>query len=255
MPNFIRKPMWQIWHRLLLRFDKDSNVYFMNYGYENGTPVKLNKEDEDDRYCIQLYDHVVESIDLKKLDVLEVGSGRGGGASYITRYKQPNSYTAMDICKGTIEFCNGYYNVPGLKFVKGEAEKQPFKDSSFDAVVNVESARCYGNISTFFKEVHRVLRPEGKFLFADMVDHGEVEEIKEKLAATGFKIVSSTEITKNVVKALEVDNERREKMIEKKAPKALQSSFKEFAGVKGSPRFDSFSNGTYQYYSFVLQKN
>ena len=37
--------------------------------------------------------------------------------------------------------------------------------------------------------------------------------------------------------------------------KDLQKSFGEFAGTKGTSRFDSFSNGKYEYWSFVLTKN
>lgn len=32
-PAALRRPMWRIWHNLLIRFDKDSSVNFMNYGY------------------------------------------------------------------------------------------------------------------------------------------------------------------------------------------------------------------------------
>ena len=48
-PTSVRKPMWQIWHRLLNHFVKDSTVNFMNYGYEslNGhVPINLENEDE-----------------------------------------------------------------------------------------------------------------------------------------------------------------------------------------------------------------
>ena len=34
-----------------------------------------------DRLCIQLYLRAIDGTDLTDLDVLEVGSGRGGGAS------------------------------------------------------------------------------------------------------------------------------------------------------------------------------
>jgi ubiquinone/menaquinone biosynthesis C-methylase UbiE len=45
--------------------------------------------------------------------------------------------------------------------VHGDAENLPFPQVSFDAVINVESAHCYGSIERFLAEVHRVLRPGG----------------------------------------------------------------------------------------------
>ena len=164
LPRIMRKPLWQVWHKLLIRYDRQVSVNFMNYGYNslNGEERPfLHHEDEINRYCIQLYDRVVRENDLKDKDILEVGSGRGGGASYIARYYSPKTYTGLDISAGIIQFCNTYYNTSGLSFSKGSAENQPFGNEVFDIVINVESARCYGNLNTFFREVSRVLKPGG----------------------------------------------------------------------------------------------
>jgi len=249
--------MWRIWHNLLIRFDKDKTVNFMNYGYAglNGDkPIELKSEDEKNRYCIQLYDHVVSNKILENKQVVEVGSGRGGGAHYISRYYKPLTYTGIDISSSVIRFCNRFYKVPGLSFLEGRAEKLPVESNSCDAVVNVESARCYASIDAFFKEVHRVLRMDGHFLFADMIEKEEVADIREKLKLCGFEINRETDITKNVAKGLELDNERRASLIEKRIPGMLQKLFSNFAGTKGTRRFESFSNGKFEYWSFDLRK-
>ena len=257
LPRVIRRPMWQVWHKLMIRFDKDISVHFMNYGYDDPLQkdlVRLEKSDEPNRYCIQLYDHVVRKAAIAGKDVLEVGSGRGGGASYITRYFKPKSYTGLDISGSIIDFCNQYYNVPGLSFVRGIAEDQPFHDQSFDVVINVESARCYSSLTTFFNEVHRVLRPGGVFLFADMMDPSESGSIRDQLAGSGFQLIQETNITRNVAHALDKDTQRRETLIEQKIPGFLKKSFAQFAGTKGTERYDSFSNGKFVYMSYMLAK-
>ena len=257
LPRTIRKPLWQIWHKVMIKYDKDVTANFMNYGYQsfNGDPfLELQEKDENDRYCIQLYDHVVNRADLLDKDVLEVGSGRGGGASYISRYYKTRSYIGLDIASSTIDFCNGYYNTDGLSFIKGVAENLPFEPESFDAVVNVESARCYTSLEVFFNGVHRVLRKDGKFLFADLARPKDVEDVKRKLSACGFRTIHETEITPNVVEALNRDTHRRETLIRNKVPGFLIGSFNTFAGTKGSHRYKEFTNGTYQYWSFVLEK-
>jgi len=53
-----------------------------------------------------------------------------------------------------------------LQFVVGDALALPFPKSSFDVVVNIESAHCYGDTAGFLREVSRVLRPGGSFCFA-----------------------------------------------------------------------------------------
>ena len=257
LPRPIRRPLWQLWHRVMIRYDKDITANFMNYGYQslNGEPfLELRQEDENDRYCIQLYDHVVHHADLKGKDVLEVGSGRGGGASYLSRYYHPRSYTGLDISGSIIDFCNSYYDVENLSFKKGIAENLPFDPESFDTVVNVESARCYNSLKSFFQQVYRVLRKDGRFLFADMIRPREVEDMKQKLQEYGFRILRETEITPNVVEALDRDDQRRKTLIRKKVPGFLISSFDTFAGTKGSERYNSFTNGTYAYWSFILEK-
>ena len=257
LPSLIRKPLWQVWHSLLIRFDKEGEVNFMNYGYNglNGEQKTfLYEEDEINRYCIQLYDRVVRKNDLKEKDVLEVGSGRGGGASYIARYHGPNSYTGLDISAGLINFCNRYYKIPGLTFNRGEAENQPFKESAFDVVINVESARCYGNLNVFFREVNRVLKPAGRFLLADMMKKDEVIKMDERLQQEGFHIETRANITENVINALGKDSRRRENLITTLVPSYLRSAFNQFAGTKGTGRYDSFVNGKYEYWIYTLTK-
>jgi ubiquinone/menaquinone biosynthesis C-methylase UbiE len=242
----------------MIRFDKDISANFMNYGYAglNGDPpIFLEPQDEINRYCIQLYDHVVNPVDLKNKKVIEVGSGRGGGADYIARYYKPEKYMAVDISSSVINFCNRFYQVPGLSFVEGRAEKLPVNGETFDVLVNVESARCYSDIEAFFKEVYRVLHDDGHFLFADMIEKEEINTLRKSLEKCGFTIRKETNITPNVAEGLALDTLRREKLIRKKIPGFLQNAFAEFAGTKGTNRFNSFTNGKFEYWSFVLAKN
>lgn len=259
MPRAIRKPMWRFWHNLMNKFDKDKTNLFMNYGYasQNGQfkHLDLKPHDEPDRYFIQLYDHVTRNHNLENASVLEVGSGRGGGASFLTRYKRPKEYIGLDISQSTIDLCNKHHNVEGLNFVKGEAENLPFDDSSFDAVVNVESARAYENIPKFFGEVYRVLKQDGKFLFADMIKPHDVEGIRKMLADTGFAIEEETDIRENVVHALQKNTERNKSAINKSINKYMRGAFYEFAGVEGSNRYYEFYNAKMHYRSFTLRKN
>lgn len=256
-PSFIRKPMWKIWHNLISKVDKNNDVTFMNYGYSslNGEiPLHLEEKDEINRVCINLYHKVASQIDLTGKHVLEVGSGRGGGASYIKRYLKPETYTAVDISKNVIEFCTKVHQVPGLTFKKGIAEDLEFEDQKFDAVINVESARCYADINAFFSEVNRVLVPKGHFLFADMIKDGESDIVEGELTESGFEILERKNITANVVKALDQDHERRDNLINSLIPKAMRGGFLEFAGAKGTQRYNSFATGEMQYWVYMLQK-
>ncbi|RKX76969.1 MAG: class I SAM-dependent methyltransferase [Spirochaetes bacterium] len=258
LPRWIRKPLWKAWHKYLAKKDKHALTIFMNYGYAGlngeGKTVDLADGDEPNRFSIQLYHHVASGTELKGRDVLEVGCGRGGGASYIMGYFAPNLYVGLDQSKSGTAFCNRYFKMSGLSFVRGYAENLPFKEGSFDCVINIESSRCYGDMNAFLSGVWKVLRPGGNFLLADLRTGEGKEELKAQLQAAGFKTLKEEKITQNVIRSLELDDARRKKLIEENVPGYLKNSFWEWAGVRGSDRYYSFINGDMDYWNFILQK-
>jgi ubiquinone/menaquinone biosynthesis C-methylase UbiE len=74
----------------------------------------------------------------------------------------------------------------------------PFPASSFDAVVNIESSHCYESMDTFLSEVCRVLRPGGRFFFADLRSVDGVNTLREQFNACGLTVEKQTDITTNV---------------------------------------------------------
>jgi SAM-dependent methyltransferase len=248
----------RVWYRYLTRWDKQAEMIFMNYGYAETDPaapaLALHESDESDRYCIQLYHHVIAATELADRDVLEVGCGRGGGSSYLARYLNPKSIIGLDIAGAAIEFCNRHHSVAGLSFVQGEAESLPFPDQSFDAVVNIESSHDYCSRERFFSEVSRCLRPGGYLLFADRDERKGMIELRRQLRRSGFDVLRAQNINDNVVRALDLDDDRKLQLIHRGVPRIMRKPFKQFAATKGTSLYRSFQNGTWEYMSFVLQK-
>ncbi len=107
---------------------------------------------------------------LAGLDVLEVGSGRGGGAVHVARRFGPRRTVALDVSPAATRLARGLHGTAaGVEFASGDAENLPFAAGSFDVVLNVESAHCYGSLPRFLENVRRVLRPGGRLGFADFV--------------------------------------------------------------------------------------
>ncbi|MDX6576078.1 MAG: hypothetical protein QOE96_2031 [Blastocatellia bacterium] len=254
----LKRRMIKIWYELLVVIDRDRDITFMNYGYSSlegsGTKIVLDEAEQANRYSIQLYRHVAGAIDLKEKKVVEIGSGRGGGASYIARHLQPGSMTGIDISKNAVEFCKNYYSVDGLSFTQGDAENIPLADNSVDVVVNLESSHCYGSMAQFLSEVHRVLSPNGYFLFSDHRDRDQINLLREQIENSGLKLIKQNDITLNVVKALDLDNDRKQKIIAHKCPRLLKGEAEEFAAIKGTKTYESFKSGYSRYLSFVLHK-
>lgn len=246
----------KLWYRFMTHLDKEADMVFMNYGFaEAGSRLDLLVEDEVNRYCIQLYHHVASAVELKDRDVLEIGCGRGGGASYVARYLGPRSVTGMDLAPNAVEFCRGHHKADGLDFVCGDAVDLPFADGSFDAVINVESSHCYSSMREFLGEVHRTLRPNGHLLLADRRDRRGIDTLRSQFARSGFHVVSERRITPNILRALDMDNERKLALIYRGVPGLWRKMFKQFAATPGTSMYESFRKGHWEYFSFVLRRN
>src|SRR2546430_16151394 len=157
------RAMVRSWYQMLVVLDREREISFMNYGYADIDPsakeLKLSDTENDNRFCIQLYHHVAGAVDLSGKDVVEVGSGRGGGAAYIARHLKPRSMLGIDLSEKAVDFCNQTYAVNGLSFLQGDAENLPLPNASVDVVGNLESSHCYGAMDRVLGEVWRVLRP------------------------------------------------------------------------------------------------
>ncbi|MBM3267120.1 MAG: methyltransferase domain-containing protein [Candidatus Sericytochromatia bacterium] len=236
-------------------FFRQRPVHFLNYGFESADSLKprLLAEDEPDRASIQLYHHLASQGPVAHARVLEIGCGRGGGASYLARYFQPREVIGMDISPSAVRYCRSSHGAEGLSFLVGDAESVPFPAASFDVVLNVESSHCYGSMSRFLAEVRRILRPGGHFLFCDVRPAADVEALCQAMADSRLEIVSRGDITPQVLRALERESDTRKEQIRRVFPRWLHASVFDFSGVAPGTVFESFSAGTRRYLSFMLR--
>lgn len=245
----IKRILWKLWYTRFSKKIKDSKLKFMNYGYSSKELlINLPSSEEINRYPTQLYHYLATQTCLKNQDVLEIGSGRGGGAFYIATIFQPRKMVGIDISPSAIQLCNKLYNLENLEFCTGDAQKLAFEDNSFDVVINVESSHCYPDMSLFLKEVKRVLKPEGYFLFTDLRRTHLLEDMFLKFEKLNFKLQDKEDITENILDALNLMTEDRKNMIAENYPSFLHNIFESFAAVKGSKMYNSFSE---RYFSYV----
>jgi ubiquinone/menaquinone biosynthesis C-methylase UbiE len=255
LPKVVMDRFMKFWYWYVSRKDKQSRVTFMNYGFSNHHELELNEQDEFNRYPIQLYHYIASYLNLQGLDVLEVGSGRGGGAEFITRSFQPRSYKGLDLNHTAVKFCNSKYGNGSLSFKQGDALDLPFESNSFDVVINVESSHRYPCTRKFFDEVHRVLKPNGYFLFTDFTDDYLIDRLHHQLSNSDMTIKKREVITPWVVKALDLDTERRQMLIKRYSPRILRGIARKFSGVRGTPMYRWFQTGKVEYLYYVMQKS
>jgi SAM-dependent methyltransferase len=249
-----KRLLWRGWYQFLAARYRDPRWTFMNYGYRSpDVPApRLDPADEPDRSYIQLYDVVARGAPLAERNVLEVGCGRGGGAAYVARALGPRRVVAVDLSPRAIALCRRRFRLPNLSFQVGDAEQLPFPDGAFDAVVNVESSHCYGRFDLFLREVRRVLRPGGHFLYADFRPEEEISGWRAALAAAGFAIAAERDLRPGVVAALDADDDPKRVLIDGLVDRPLLGIFREFAALRGSVLNGALRRGDIGYRAFVL---
>ncbi|WP_444997010.1 class I SAM-dependent methyltransferase [Aliikangiella sp. IMCC44359] len=256
---WFRRKFWRYWYDKLAK-DIDVSLWtMMNYGVslpEDYDFPALEEKDMPDKYCLQMYHYVAKIADVKNKRVLEVGSGRGGGARFMAGYLKPEKFCAIDISSNQIEFANKNHNLQNLEYQLGDAENIPYPDNHFDAVINVESCHCYGDLNAFFSEVSRVLKPGGYFLVSDLRHKKDITNFKESIETyPGFKVLEKEDITNKVIQSLSEDHPRKKQLIEQHVPKNQQPVFEGFAGLKGSDIYNMLDKREVVYYRFAIQVN
>lgn len=255
----LRRALWRLFFDVLAaRFGNIGWWTLMNYGYaelERSTgSFDLEPDDEAERYPIALYRHVATLAPVAGCDVLEIGSGRGGGASYVARYLKPRTMVGLDLSGRAVAFSNRRHVVANLRFRQGDAERLPFEDESFDSVINVESSFCYPSIDGFFAEVKRVLRPGGHLHYTDLRLANELVDWHTAIARSGLDIVCERDITANVIEALHRDSNRRRDGGRRIAGGPFSAIADVFTGVDGTRIPSLLASGGMAYYSFLLRK-
>ena len=260
-PSISTKLVSKLLYRYLAtKMPTESALVFMNYGFAalngSGDVLNLAPSDVPYRYHIQLYHSVIANIPLAQKDVLEVGCGRGGGASFVQRYLNPGSLVAVDFDKHNIDLCNQRLPASGISFRRDDAERLSFPDQSFDVVINIESSHCYSSIERFFTQVSRVLRPGGQFLYADLRWVEDMPAWEDQIRRSGLTLLEKVDITPNVLRSLELDEERKLSALRTRFGSGSRA-FKRWAGwagMRGSSVYNSFSSRQLIYQRAVLRK-
>ena len=118
-----------------------------------------------------MYARLAEGVEMRGKQVLEIGSGFGGGAALLSRCRCPALYLGVDYDPAHVKAAQQRLATTGpceLKFAQGNAMNlRKLQDASFDVVLSIESSHGFPQLEPFLREVKRLLRPGGTFVFAD----------------------------------------------------------------------------------------
>ncbi|NCG30481.1 MAG: methyltransferase domain-containing protein [Bacteroidetes bacterium] len=247
-----RQSLWKWWYNFLSR--KYSNLTewtCMNYGY---LPEGFVGSAAHEEVSKNLYQQVVNGVNISDKDVLEVGCGRGGGLHHLHERFSPKASVGLDLSHRSISFCNKRFPDKGLRYIQGSADDLPLDSDTMDTLINVESSHTYPDFDAFVKEACRVLKPGGHFCYADFRQAEKVDSIKKSIESAGFQIEVYNDISSNVLLALKADEPNRDELIKAHVPWWMRTTVKQFAGVPGSKFFTDLSSGETVYMHIISRK-
>lgn len=130
------------------QFDRQAALYATSAVHKHGASLPV----------------LVEYADPKPGEkALDVATGTGNTAFAIAE-KGPET-TGVDVSEGMLAQARAQGD--HVRFVPGEAENLPFEDGAFDLVTARHAPHHFRDAARFLSEVHRVLRPGGRFVMAD----------------------------------------------------------------------------------------
>jgi len=119
----------------------------------------------DGRYTAKVKKLLIKHILVNDGDkVLDVGCGSGDLIDSINQLADMNAY-GIDISPQMITECKRKYQ--DIKFSVSNGETIDFDDNYFDVVVICCVLHHLNNPQNFFKEAHRILKPNGKLIVAE----------------------------------------------------------------------------------------
>lgn len=102
--------------------------------------------------------------------LLDAGSGTGHTAlTFAPHVAQVVAYDLAEAMLAQGSKLASERGITNIEFRKGDVEKLPFADDSFDVVTTRLSAHHWPNPISALREFHRVLRPTGRLLIGDVV--------------------------------------------------------------------------------------
>ncbi|MGI6218871.1 MAG: bifunctional demethylmenaquinone methyltransferase/2-methoxy-6-polyprenyl-1,4-benzoquinol methylase UbiE [Bacteroidaceae bacterium] len=105
-------------------------------------------------------------------EMMDVATGTGDFALLACRMLNPQKLIATDISEGMMQIGRKKAAKAGLTeritFAREDCTQLSFADNSFDAITVAFGIRNFENLDKGLQEIHRVLRPGGKFVILEL---------------------------------------------------------------------------------------
>lgn len=128
-------------------------------------PLILDSQLDQEKYRIER----IKTLREVEGDILEIGLGTGLNLPHYP--KEIEKIVALDIHLNTNSKLEARIKESGIEVElhMADGRNMPFKNDSFDSVVSTWTLCSISNLDSALSEIHRVLKPSGRFVF---LEHG-----------------------------------------------------------------------------------
>jgi ubiquinone/menaquinone biosynthesis C-methylase UbiE len=123
------------------------------------------------RNVARSYVAIARAWGLTAGQILDIGTATGSLAIEFAKAIPGVEVVGLDLSDAALELAkaNSRENdvASRVSFRAGNAEEMPFEDDSFDAVISGNTLHLVENPVRMFDEIHRVLKPQGRFIISD----------------------------------------------------------------------------------------
>ncbi len=157
------KDYYKVINRLFLKAFNKSMM--LHYPFFQAADESFQKRQENlVEFCIN------KALSVKNKQILDVGCGNGSQTSYIAAIAEPETILGVDFNVANIDNAGEHFSTETITFRIDDAQNlATIENSSVDLVICIESAFHYPNKAAFLKSVHRVLKPGGQLIIADIL--------------------------------------------------------------------------------------
>jgi SAM-dependent methyltransferase len=218
---------------------------FVNWGYAALEERGELQAQAVHRNSVRLLREAIGDMCVAGKDVLEVACGRGGNVAALCMEFSPKSVVAVDLTEANILFCQSRNRRENAYFCVGDAEMLPIGTACCDIVLTIEAADLFPDMSRFYDEVYRVLKPGGMFVYADDLPLSKLAEGERYLRELGFDVAYEQDITENVLLSSDLTGKRRYSALQR--DDAIEGAVLETIGLPGTRIYDEMREGIRKY--------
>lgn len=138
------------------------------YRWNKGTSIMPREKWDTVEQYVGYLRHLAEYMFMERFidgsSVLEIGSGTGFGANYLSKFA--SSIIASDIWEEGIVRCPGKYRKDNLIFIVADGTRLPFKADSFDVVMSFHVIEHIEpkSVLDYLSDIKKVLKRGGVFI-------------------------------------------------------------------------------------------